>query len=391
MSTNEEEIKRMIKEVENLPWAKRYKELFGDIFKNGQTSVFYRDKEYTSYKKVYSTWPMLEKKLGKKKPSEYQIVSYALSYWTDPLSPNFVYNKGPFELGTDHVTQKWYKHFLFNSPFVKPLFERRQWHDYEDPYKLVYWTYNAMADDNETFLDKVYEEIVRSKYDWNLSEDVLNVYKDVYDPLRYIWHVFQMESGYLATMAPTSSIVNTFIFMSMDHMRRVQRVAQRIKMLDIVYPNYGFGKETRKTWEESEIFQPAREVLEKMLVAYDWGEALASFGLNVKFTLEELLLVHLPNQLAKMGDDMQLHISRSFYNDAIRHRNQIAEIYKYAFQREPSLKNVVKEWVNKWYPESYKALEGFKQIFGEQYDKVVNEIRKEHNKYLEGIGVEYQG
>jgi len=386
-SLKEEEIKQMIKEVENLPWAKRYKELFGSIFRNGQTDIFYRDKEYPGYKKIYSTWPMLEKKLGKKKPTDYQVVSYALSYWADPLSPNFVYNKGPFELGTDHVTQKWYKHFVFNSPFVKPLFERREWHDYEDPYKIVYWTYNAMADDNETFLDKLYEEIVKTKYDWNLSEDLLNVYKNVYDPLRYLWHTFQMESAYLATMAPTSSIINVFIFMSMDHMRRVQRIAQRIKMLDIVYPIYGFGKETRKIWEENPVFQPCREVIEKMLVAYDWGEALTSFGLNVKFTLEELLLVHLPNRLKKMGDEMQLHISRSFYNDTLRHRDQIAEIYKYAFQKEPSLKNTVKEWIDKWYPESYKALEGFKQVMGEDYDKAVNEIRKEHRKYLEGIGI----
>lgn len=378
-----------LKEVEQLPWAKRYRELFGNVFRNGQAEIFYREKEYPGYRRIFHTWPMLEKKLGKKKPTDYQVVTYALSYWTDPLSPNFIYNKGPFELGTEHVTQKWYKHFVFNSPFVKPLFQKRQWHDYEDPYKLVYWTYNSMADDNETYLDKLYEEIVRSKYDWNLNEDVLNIYRDIYDPLRYVWHIFQMESAYLAGLAPTSSIINVFIFMAMDQMRRVQRIAQRIKMLDVVYPTYGFARESRKLWEESPIFQPAREVLERMLVAYDWGEALTAFGLNVKFTMEELLLLHLPNRMAKMGDDMQLHISRSFYSDAIRHRNQIAEIYRLALQREPTLKSVVIEYMDKWYSESYKALEGFKQTFGNEYDKVIEEIKKEHKKYLEGIGIGY--
>jgi len=376
----------MAKRLEDLEWYKRYKELF-NAFKKGEGDPFFREYEFKGYKKQWNTWPMLEKKLGKKKPSEYQIVTYALSYWSDPRSPTYIYIKGPFELGPDHITQKWYKHFRDNSPFIKPLFDKGEWHDYEDPYKLVYWTYNSMADDNETYLDKVYEEIVNTKYDWKLSEEVLELYKNVYDPLRYVWHIFQMECGYLASMAPTSSITNVFVFMAMDHLRRVQRVAQRIKMLDIVYPTYGFGKEGRKIFEESPVFQPAREVLEKMLVTYDVGEGLVAFNLAVKFVLDELLLQHLPQLAEKMGDEMMKHIHMSFYNDTIRHRIQTAELFKYAFNKEPSLKDVVRPWLKDWQELAYKATEGFREVFKSEYDNVIKQIRRSHSQYLSEIGL----
>ena len=373
--------------LQDLEWYKRYKELFGAFKKSEEGDRFFRDYEYRGYKRVWTTWPMLEKRLGKKKPSDYQIVTYALSYWADPRSPTYIYDKGPFELGTNHITQKWYKHFRDNSPLIKPLFEKGQWHDYEDPYKLTYWTYNSMADDNETYLDKVYEEIVSTKYDWTLSEEMLEFYKNIYDTLRYVWHTMQMESAYLATMAPTSSISNIFIFMAMDHMRRVQRVAQRIKMLDIVYPSIGFGKTGRKQFEESPVFQPAREVIEKMLVTYDVGEALVAFNLGVKFVLDELLLRHLPQLASKMGDEMMRHIHMSFYNDTLRHRHQLEELFKYAFSKEPRLKDVVKPWLKEWQEKSYYAIDGFKEIFKGDYENVVSQIKKSHNEYLGGIGL----
>jgi toluene monooxygenase system protein E len=380
-------VKKVMTRLEDLEWYRRYKQMFG-AFKSGvEGDRFFRDYEYRGYKRVWSTWPMLEKKLGRKKPSEYQIVTYALSYWADPRSPTYIYDKGPFELGTEHITQKWYKHFRDNSPFIKPLFERGEWHDYEDPYKLTYWTYNSMADDNETFLDKIYEEIVNTKYDWNLSEEVLELYKNVYDPLRYVFHIMQMESMYLASMAPTSSITNVFIFMGMDHMRRVQRIAQRVKMLDIVYPSLGFGKEARKIFEESPLFQPTREVLEKMLSTYDVGESLVAFNLAVKFILDELTLQHLTQQFSKMGDEMIRHIHMSFYNDTLRHRHQAQELFKYAFSKEPSLKDVIKPWLKDWQEMAFNATEGFRDVLKGEYDNTIKQIKKAHSEYLGGIGL----
>ncbi|AWR96056.1 toluene monooxygenase [Acidianus brierleyi] len=372
--------------LEDLEWYKRYKELFG-AFKSGEGDKFYRDYEYKGYKRVWATWPLLEKKIGKKKPSEYQIVTYALSYWADPKSPTYIYDKGPFELGTDHLTQKWYRHFRDNSPFIKPLFERRQWHDYEDPYKLTYWNYNNMADDNETFLDKIYEEIVSSKYDLNLSEESLEFYRDVYDPIKYIWHIFQMESMYLASMSPTSSVTNVFVFMGMDHLRRVQRIAQRIKMLDFVYPSYAFGTRGRDQFERSSIFQPTRKLLEKMLVTYDSGEALTAFNLAVKYVYDELLLNGLSSLGTSRGDEILKHIHSSFYNDTLRHRHQITELFNYAFNKEPSLRDVVRPWLNDWKEETYSSIEGFKDVFKQEYDNIVKDIRNGHEEFLKGLGL----
>ncbi|MCG3109198.1 hypothetical protein L3N51_01488 [Metallosphaera sp. J1] len=373
--------------LEELEWYRRYKELFGAFKNKPEGDPFFRDYEYRGYRRVWSTWPMLEKKLGRKKPSEYQVVTYALSYWSDPRSPTYIYDHGPFELGENHLTQKWYIHFRDNSPLIKPLFMRGQWHDYEDPYKLTYWTYNSMADDNETYLDKLYEEIVATRYDQRLTEDVLKLYRDVYDPLRFVFHTMQMDSAYLMSMAPTSSISNVFVFMEMDHMRRVQRVAQRIKMLDIVYPEFGFGTLGRKQFEESPVFQPTRKLMEILLATYDVGENLVGFTLAAKFVLDELLVDKLPEVFASKGDEMMRHIHMSFHNDTLRHRHQIAELFRYALGKEPSLKGVIKPWLDEWSARSYEGIQGFRDIFGESFDRVVSEIRRNHENYLREVGV----
>jgi len=124
-----------------------------------------------------------------------------------------------------------------------------------------------------------------------------------------------------------------------------------------------------------------------MLVTYDVGEALVAFNLGVKFVLDELLLRHLPQLASKMGDEMMRHIHMSFYNDTLRHRHQLEELFKYAFSKEPRLKDVVKPWLKEWQEKSYYAIDGFREIFKGDYENVVSQIKRSHNEYLGGIGL----
>ncbi|MCP6728629.1 hypothetical protein NLI87_04925 [Metallosphaera sedula] len=175
--------------------------------------------------------------------------------------------------------------------------------------------------------------------------------------------------------------------MEMDHMRRVQRVAQRIKMLDIVYPEFGFGKMGRKNFEESPVFQPTRKLMETLLATYDVGENLVGFTLAAKFVLDELLVDKLPEVFAKKGDEMMRHIHMSFHNDTMRHRHQIAELFKYAMGKETSLRGVIKPWLDEWSAKSYEGIQGFREVFGQDFEKVMSEVKRSHENYLKEVGI----
>jgi toluene monooxygenase system protein E len=284
-------------------------------------------------------------------------------------------------------------HFRDRSPLIKAVVEAGGWDDYSDPYELVYWRYNSMADEEETHVDRILEEIVRTKHDWNLGEEWLTFMRDYYDPLRFLWHTFQMHSMYIGHMSLSSTMTNVFTFMGMDHLRRTQRVAQRIKMLDIVYPGFGFGTRGRVQWEEDPAYQPAREAIERMLATYDVTEALVSFTLGIKFTLDELLLVHVGELADRNGDHMLRHIHFSFYRDTMRHRDQVQALFKYAFEKTTQAKPIIEETLSKWIKAAYDAVDGFKPLFEERlpntmrFSDVKSEVRSRHREYLDQLDI----
>ncbi|ABP50137.1 toluene 4-monooxygenase protein E [Pyrobaculum arsenaticum DSM 13514] len=373
-----------------MSWDEVYKRIFA---KASMTEKFFRDREYAGYKRTWITWPMLERKIGRRRPSEYQVVSYALSYWSpDPNSPTYRYLGAPFELSPTHHIQKWYIYFRDKSPLVKAVVEAGGWHDYSDPHEIVYWKYNAMMDEEETVVDGLLEQIVKTKHDTMLSEDMLKFYRDYYDPLRFIWHALQMHCAYLGQMAPTSTVINIFTFMAMDYLRRAQRVAQRIKMLDIVYPGYGFGAYGRQKWEEDPAYQPLRQAVEQMLVAYDYTEALVSFALAIK-PAADIALLEYYGRLADLNGDKYLYqIHLSFLKDSQRHQDQLVALFKYAFERAPSTKDIVRSQLGRWRNAAEASVRGLRPVFESMpvkipVDEVVDSVKAKFRELDSAIGL----
>lgn len=371
-------------------WDEVYRQYFA---KASMSEKVFRDKEYQGYKRVWITWPMLEKRIGRKRPSEYQVVSYALAYWgADPNSPTYRYLGAPFELSPTHHIQKWYIYFRDRSPLVKAVVEAGGWHDYADPHELVYWKYISMMDEEELFVDKLLEQIVATKHDTRLAEEVLAFYRDFYDPTRFLWHAMQMHCAYLGQMAPTSTVINIFTFMAMDYLRRVQRVAQRVKMLDIVYPGYGFGARGRQNWEEHPALQPTRQAVEEMLVAYDYTEALTSFAAALKPAFDVAYLKYFGSLADLNGDRYLAQIHMSFEKDSARHWDQLVALFRYAFEKAPAARDVVRQIVPRWRNAAVQAVAALKPVYESlpvkvPVEQVVEEVRSRFAQFDSAVGL----
>jgi len=381
-------------------WREVYKRIFGALQRQ-KKETFYREVEYSGYEKIYSTYPMIEQKIGRKKPDEYLITSYSVFHWAyrPRDSPTYRYFNGPFELGPNFYMQRWYKYFRDNSPLVKIVSESRErgWDDFEDPYRLVYWRYNAIMDDEEAYVDKIMEEMMAEEYHSKLEKSWLHFLRDYYDPLRYIWPILQMHASYLIQMTPGSTLGFLFSFIAMDYLRRVHRIAMLTKMLDLTFPKLGFGINARKQWEEAEVFQPARETLEKMLVSYDYSEALVSYTLAVKYLLDTLLIDGVGDLAERNGDIRLKLIHESFSRDSKRHREQVQAIFKYIISSSPEKTTpIINSILEKWIPMAYKAVDGFRNMFEEypankiDFRKIKDEIINSHRDYLESLGIKVQ-
>lgn len=173
-----------------------------------------------------------------------------------------------------------------------------------------------------------------------------------------------MIAQYIGQMAPCAHISNVAHFQGGDECRRLQRSAYRAKALSLVHsPDLAASEKTRHIWENDPAWQPMRELLEKLLVAYDWGEAFVGLNLVAKPLYDELML----NQLGKLaqlnGDDLLTYMNSNFALDSQRSRDWTQALVKYAVERRSENRQVIQGWVEKWQPLAFHAVAALAEVF----------------------------
>ncbi len=282
-------------------------------------------------------------------PSEYEVVSTRLTY-----------NVQGFDVSTPVVD--WYGKYRDASPLVC-----RDWDRFYDPRQTIYRRYNEIQQRQETYVDFVLERIDEDAYDSSLSDGWIAVLRSMLGPYRFPVHGLQMISAYVAHLAPSSRITNCAAFQAADEMRLVQRLAQRVAQLRRRHG--GFGEGDRHSWEEQPIWQPLRSCLERMLVTWDWAEALVASNLVLKPHLDELYLYELVELAAANGDSRLGELFYSFGQDAEWHRAWSRALIACAVHADPGNRNVLNRWIEKWLAPVRHAIQGFAPVFEEMAPK----------------------
>jgi len=138
-------------------------------------------------------------------------------------------------------------------------------------------------------------------------------------------------------MAPSSFITNAAYFQAADELRRIQWTAYRAKSLALDHDAaLASSAHTRHRWEEDAAWQRIREAVEKMLIAYDWGEAFVALHLTVKPVLDAVFNVQLA-ELARAHEDTLLALMLDeFALDSQRSRDWSAALVQYAVAQDPA-------------------------------------------------------
>jgi toluene monooxygenase system protein E len=216
-----------------------------------------------SQQKTY--WHLLQQK---RMPTEYEIVTSKLLCYT---GEGFTGKR--FEV--DVPLKEWYRQYQEESPLGCS-----SWEKFRDPRETTYTKYTELQRDKEVFVDGILEEIELTGYDAHLRPEWLHMFSKLVAPFRYPAHGFQMIAAYIGQMAPSGRITITAALQSADEMRRIQRIAYRIRQLQQTYP--GFATDGRVLWQTDSMWQPLREVVENLLVAYDWAESFVGLNLVLK-------------------------------------------------------------------------------------------------------------
>lgn len=294
--------------------------------------------------KPLKTWSHLAGR--RRKPSEYEIVSTNLHFSTD--NPD-----APFELDPNFEMARWFKQHRNASPLQHP-----DWNAFRDPDEMVYRTYNMQQDGQETYVLGLFDQFSARGHDAMLERTWAGTLARLYTPARYLFHTLQMASAYLTQMAPASTISNCATYQTADSLRWLTHTAYRTKELSNHFADLGFARDERHYWETDPAWQGWRKLVEKALVAWDWGESFVAFSLVVRPAVEEAVLRGLGEAGRHNGDTLLGLLTDAQLQDAQRHRRWAAELVRLALE-QPANRDVIGGWVRKWEPLAAEAVAAY--------------------------------
>lgn len=294
-----------------------------------------------------------------------------------------------FELPATNPVVAWYYRYREGSPL-----QARDWTGFADPRRTIYRGYTQLQDGREDVVDGLLREVDETDYDRQLDAEWVRFLDSWYFPLRFPAHGLQMLASYIAQTAPDSRITNCAAFQAADEMRRVQRIAYRTVQLHDAPLDEETARQQRTAWEEAPAFQPLRELLERALVSYDWGEAFTVTNAVLKPCFDRLVNQQLAGALATAnGDPILTSIHFSLDEDARWHRGWTAALLRHLIDDTPENAELLVGWVDKWRPLASHALEAFAGVLAEAPEPfdptaVATRITDEVSRELDPVLVE---
>jgi toluene monooxygenase system protein E len=320
-------------------------------------------------------WHLLSQK---RMPNEYEIVtSKLLCYTGEGLTGK------RFEL--DVPLQEWYRQYQQGSSL-----SCSSWEKFRDPRETTYTKYAELQREKEVFVDGILDEIEVTGYDKEISPTWLPALSRLVAPLRYPVHGFQMLAAYVGHTAPSGRIAITGALQAGDEMRRVQRIAYRIRQLQLAFP--GFGEDSKTIWQDDPVWQPLREGIEKLLIAYDWGESFAGLNLVVKPMVDRLFMKHLSDLALQQGDYLLGQIFYSLDEDCQWHRQWSQALVRMAIEDNAQNVAVLQGWVNKWYSLAARAMEALTTVWEKHLKErsregVLQQVVQDYGEYLDSMNL----
>ena len=303
-------------------------------------------------------------------PTEYEIVTSKLLCYT---GEGFTGKR--FEL--DVPLKDWYRRYQEESPLVCS-----SWEKFRDPRETTYTKYTHLQKEKEIFVDGILDEIELTGYDAHLRPAWLHILPRVVAPFRYPGHGFQMIASYIGQMAPSGRITIAAALQSADEMRRIQRIAYRTRQLQLIYP--GFGADSKTLWQTDMLWQPLREVVEKLLITYDWAESFVGLNLVLKPLVDELFMKYLSDVALREDDYLLGQIFYSLNEDCRWHRQWSESLTRMTIEDNTHNRDTIQGWINQWYPLASRAVNTFALLFADTLEGTEAPLLQRTDQAIDG-------
>lgn len=296
--------------------------------------------------KPLKTWSYLAG--NRKRPSEYEIVTVNIHG-----SKSYLNKRPPFELSPELPMNAWYVKHRDETPL-----KHTDWNLFRDPDELIYRGYNILQDGQETYVEGLFDEFDSRNEDAGFTTEWRDLLARFYTPSRYPFHALQMASAYVGQVAPASTITNSSYFQAGDCLRLLSHTAYRTRELANAHPDAGFGGTERATWENDPCWQGMRELLEKLLTAYDWSDAFIGLCIVSKPAVDECLMARLGAVARRHGDSLLGMLTDAQLRDSDRSKRWSRALLKFIAAEDRNLGHI-ETLVRKWLPLAEQAVSAY--------------------------------
>lgn len=303
-------------------------------------------------------------------PSEYEIVTHAQNWNTrnGRLST--------FEQNPSSPANLWFLTYREHSPL-----QVEDWDGFRDPDQITYRSYVNLQANEQTKLDGLLDTYSEAGADAALSENQLALLGSMFTPSRYLVHGCQQAQAYIGFLGPSSYITTAAGYANADYLRRVTVIAYRTRELQIAHPHSGIGVNERHIWEQNAAWQPAREAIERALVAYDWGQAFTALDLVLAPTLDDVLLRQFGEVSRANGDELSWQLAGLLAKDSKRRNRWSGALARYCVQQRPANEAPLRKWIDRWSSLADAAAEGLAGLLGRQPSDVVADARSAREEF----------
>lgn len=283
----------------------------------------------------------------RRRPSEYEIVS-TNAHWTNDDWEH------PFRsLNPGIPVNQWYVRNRVRSPLRSD-----DWGAFRDPDEVIYRTYTTLQDAQENYVEGLLARFEQESHDETMRPEWVASLSRLYTPSRYPIHALQMASTYFSQIAPATPIGHVAAFQAGDQLRWLSHVAYRTRELADRHPTAGFAADERRRWEEDPAWQGFRELAERMLVAYDFGECFVALQLVTKPAVDEALFRELGTSARRSGDLLLALLNDAALRDSERSRRWTGAFVAHCL-KTPENHEVIARWIERWAPLGDRAIEAF--------------------------------
>jgi toluene monooxygenase system protein E len=304
-------------------------------------------------------------------PSDYDIVSNELSY----------YPRRGFEVATPGAD--WYRRHQQGWWLRLGGCER-----FRDPRATTYTRYTELQKAQEVFVDGLLRAMEETPYDRQLRGAWLTQLEGWLPVLRYPCHALQMLGAYVGQMAPASTVVIACCFQTGDEMRRIQRLAYRMRQLQDT--REGFGKKSKHAWEHGAAWQPLRALIERLLVTYDSGEAFVGLNLVLKPMFDRLFMLEFAGLAEQNADPLLGRILASLGEDCLWHRSWSSALVRAALEDAPELREPLVHGLARWNEPVSAALAALEPLWtssARPWSRVQDELHADCARFWASAGL----